>query len=243
MTSIEQDDIYKAGARVSDFCTEAGENDEGSFTLLHSKGAGGQTTITAVPDRHYKPKDQASKSCLQGVNNLKARAGHLLITEGQDSSTARLTAVASDTTYVGVGWMPVIRQSPHESKALAVFLNSTPGRLQLMRNAGRKLAFPMYRPAGYANIRIPNVKDDRICRILVDCWERTKDMVVPQFRDGECEVRRLWDEAVAEAMGWDAAELARLRLLLHQEPHVRGLGYGQYADEADPSEHPGPSPI
>ena len=33
-------------------------------------------------------------------------------------------------------------------------------------------------------------------------------------------------------MGWDAAELSRLRHLLHQEPHVRGLGYGQYADEA-----------
>ena len=58
-------------------------------------------------------------------------------------------------------------------------------------------------------------------------------MVVPQYRDGECEVRRLWDEAVAEAMGWDAEELTRLRLLLHQEPHVRGLGYGQYADEID----------
>ena len=56
---------------------------------------------------------------------------------------------------------------------------------------------------------------------------------MPQFRDGECEVRRLWDEAVAEAMGWDAAELARLRLLLHQEPHVRGLGYEQYADEVE----------
>ena len=28
-------------------------------------------------------------------------------------------------------------------------------------------------------------------------------------------------------------ELARLRNLLHQEPHVRGLGYGQYADAED----------
>ena len=57
-------------------------------------------------------------------------------------------------------------------------------------------------------------------------------MEVTQFRDGECEVRRIWDEAVAEAMGWDPAELSRLRHLLHQEPHVRGIGYGQYADEA-----------
>ena len=55
----------------------------------------------------------------------------------------------------------------------------------------------------------------------------------PQFRDGECEVRRLWDEAVAEAMGWDAEHLARLRYLLHQEPHVLGLGYNQYGDGGD----------
>jgi len=34
-------------------------------------------------------------------------------------------------------------------------------------------------------------------------------------------------------MGWAAADLRRLRLLLHKEPHVRGLGYGQYADELE----------
>ena len=55
-------------------------------------------------------------------------------------------------------------------------------------------------------------------------------MIVPQYRDGECEVRRLWDAAVCEALGWDEAEIAALRKLLHQEPHVRGLGYGQYSD-------------
>ena len=58
-------------------------------------------------------------------------------------------------------------------------------------------------------------------------------MEVPQFRDGECEVRAIWDNAVAEAMGWDPEELARLRNLLHNEPHVRGLGYNQYADELE----------
>ena len=62
-------------------------------------------------------------------------------------------------------------------------------------------------------------------------------MEVPQFRDGECEVRRLWDEAVANAMGWNADELARQRNLLHNEPHVRGLGYNQFADETEASSH------
>ena len=91
----------------------------------------------------------------------------------------------------------------------------------------------MYRPAAIGNVQIPDIKDDRIRCILADCWERTKDIEVPQFRDGECEVRRLWDEAVADAMGWDAQEHARLRGLLHMEPHVRGLGYNQYADEVE----------
>ena len=233
MHRIDQDDIYQAGRRVSEFCTEAVGTERDAFALLHSKGADGQTKITAVPDSCYKPQDPISEKCLQGVRNLKDRAGHLLITDGQRNATARLTAVASDTKYVGVSWMPVAGYSPVESKAIAVFLNSTPGRLQLMRNAGRTIEFPMYRPAGYANIRIPDVKDARIRLILANCWERTKDIPVPQFRDGECEVRRLWDEALAEAMGWDAEELARLRHLLHQEPHVRGLGYGQYADEVE----------
>ena len=58
-------------------------------------------------------------------------------------------------------------------------------------------------------------------------------MTVPQFRDGECEIRQLWDAAVCTALGWDEDEIAELRLLLHEEPHVKGLGYGQHADEPD----------
>ena len=128
--------------------------------------------------------------------------------------------------------MPVTGLSAEEAKALAVFINSTPGRLQLMRVPGRTLEFPAYSAAEAARLRIPDVRNNaRIRQILADCWERTKDTVVPQFRDGECAVRRLWDEAVAAALGWDARELAHLRRLLHQEPHVRGLGYNQYADE------------
>ncbi len=58
-------------------------------------------------------------------------------------------------------------------------------------------------------------------------------MEVPQFGEGECEVRALWDNAVAEAMGWDRAELARRRELLSNESHVRGLSYNQYEDEIE----------
>ena len=211
----------------------------GSFPIVSSKGADGQTTIRSTPDAEWKPTNpDEEQRILNGgtypqVDRLLQKAGYVLVTSGQAPSTARVSAIADDNKYVGRGWLPVTGPDVLEAKAIAVFINSTAGRLQLLRNAGRKIAFPQYNPVVQESIRIPNVKDDRVRGILVGCWEHTKDMEVPQFREGECEVRRLWDEAVADAMGWDADELAHLRNLLHNEPHVRGLGYGQYADKLE----------
>ena len=209
----------------------------GSFPMLKSASADSQTRIQSQPNEYWIPKkrDEEIRKLNGGtypeVDKVLRKAGHLLVAFRQDNSTGRLTAVANETKYVGNAWMPITRVSPEEAKALAVFLNSTPGRLQLMRNLGRKLTFPQYPPASYAPIRIPNIKDAAVRDELAACWELTRGMEVPQFRDGECAVRRLWDAAVASACGWDAAELGRLRALLHAEPHVRGLGYAQYGEE------------
>ena len=205
----------------------------GSFPILKSKGADGQTQIEGVPDEHWSPQKPVTQNLTDEqvhteTEKIQQKAAHLLITAGQDNSTARLTAVACEDRHVGNGWMPVSHMTPRQAKAAAVFLNSTVGRLQLMRNPGRKLNFPTYSAEETANLRIPDLDDVHTVHILAGCWERTANMAVPQFRDEKCEVRRLWDEAVAEAMDWDAVELAELRQLLHREPHVKGLGYNQY---------------
>ena len=80
------------------------------------------------------------------------QTAHLLVTAGQDTGTARLTAVAQEDRFVGLAWFPVPGVTLEKAKAAAVFLNSTPGRLQLLRNPGRKLAFPQYNPAGLKRI-------------------------------------------------------------------------------------------
>ena len=217
----------------------AGPGKLGSFPIISSKGADGQTTIHSTPDAEWQPTNtDEERRILNGgtypeVDKLLAKAGHLLVTSGQAPSTARVSAIADDNKYVGRGWLPVTGPNVQVAKAIAVFINSTAGRLQLLRNAGRKIAFPQYNPKPIENLCIPNIEDSRVQSVLADCWERTKGMVVPQFQDGECEVRQMWDEAVAEAMGWNADELAHLRELLNSEPHVRGLGYNQYADELE----------
>ena len=71
--------------------------------VVDSKGAKGQTTITAIPDNYWAPK--------RGRENKQAEhygrwESHLLVTAGQDNSTARLTAIAGDTRYLGNGWSP-----------------------------------------------------------------------------------------------------------------------------------------
>ena len=220
-------------------CAEPGT--EGSFPILKSKGSEGQKEIRSKPDEYWIPKERdRNQFRLNGgsypeVDRIQKKAGYLLITAGQASNTSRVTATADNRKYVGNGWMPITGLSPEEAKAVAAFVNSTVGRLQLMRNPGRKLEFPEYSAAEASKLRIPDFQDDHIRKTLAGCWEHTKEMVVPQFRDGECKVRVLWDNAVAEAMSWDPEELSRLRELLNNEPHVRGLGYNQYADEIEDS--------
>ena len=206
----------------------------GSFPILKSKSTRGQTRIESQPDEYWIPKNrdesirQANGGTYPEADRILEKSGHLLITAGQDNATGRLTATAADEKYIGNGWMPVTGLTPPQAKALAVFLNSTPGRLQLMRNPGKKLTFPTYSAAEAARLRIPDLQDARICQILAECWEQTRNQQVPQFREGDCEVRQRWDAAVAAALGYDETHLTHLRHLLHREPHVRGLGYGQY---------------
>ena len=226
---------HDGSRRVRENFDRSDQYNEESIPILESKGAEGQKTIKSTPDGHWvfkKGREQQARHYLEW-------SSHLLVTAGQRNSTARLTATASEAKYLGQTWFPVVGLSPDEAKAIAVFANSTPGRLQIMRDPSKTLAFPSYSPWATNNLRVPDIKDDRIRQTLADCWERTRDMEVPQYRDGECEVRRLWDEAVAEALGWDAGELTPLRNLLHNEPHVRGLGYGQYADEIEDFEEVG----
>ena len=207
--------------------------------VLASKSSEGQITIQSKPDEHWIPKndDEARRTANGGTypeaDKILEKAGYLLVTHGQRTNTARLTATADDHEYVGTGWMPVIEPTPEAAKGLAIFLNSTAGRLQIMRNPGTTIEFPLYNPADIGTVKVPKIEDTHVVHTLANCWDKTKEMEVPQFRDGECEVRRIWDEAVAKAMSWDQEYLYQLRQLLHQEPHVRGLGYNQYSDEVE----------
>ena len=153
-----------------------------SFPILHSKGEDGQTTIQSMPDKWRIHRKRNPKE----TGHFLSKASHLLINFGQRNGTARLVAVAGNEKYIGTGWLPVGGLTADQAKALAVFLNSTAGRIQLLRNMGQTLEFPVYAPAGIANIRVPDViNNGEVCRLLKACWEETRNIRVPQYRDGD----------------------------------------------------------
>ena len=230
--------VLDGGAQMRRF-RQSNANAPGSFPVLYYKSAEAQLTIQGVPDQHWAPEKSIPRREwveIPGTDGpqhpetarLMNHASHLLVTAGQRTGTGRLTAVAQEERYLGMGWLPVPDATPEQAQAAAVFLNSTAGRLQLLRNPGKTLAFPKYRPAGLKTVRLPDLSDADMVEGLARCWSATAQTEVPQYRDGECEVRRIWDDAVADALGWEKEWLAGLRNLLHQEPHVRGIGYRQY---------------
>ena len=204
----------------------------GSFPIIKSKGADAQQTLRSVPDEYWIAKTSGSVG-KEHTSKMLAKAGPLLLTAGQDTHSARLIAVVGDM-FVGNGWMPVSGVSLEEAKALGVFLNSTIGRLLVMRHRGKKLNFPVYSAAEHRQMHIPNVRSNSLVRdILSQSYDKTRKVLVPQFRDGDCSVRVAWDRAVEQAISLDSGTLDDLRYRLNKEPCARGIAYTDYEDAAD----------
>ncbi|MCY4349072.1 MAG: hypothetical protein OXC25_04390, partial [Thiotrichales bacterium] len=224
------------GGQIAQYKRHVQPDALGAFPVFYSKSADVQRKIRGAPDEHWAPRREvrreqwvdlpdADDSLHPDTARVMRHAAHLLVTAGQDTGTGRLTSVVRDEPSLGLGWLPVPGIMLEQARAASVFLNSTAGRLQLMRNPGMKLAFPQYNPAGLKTIRLPDLSDKGTVERLTRYWETTADEEVPQYRDGECEARRIWDDAVSDTLGWDKEWLAELRQWLHREPHVRGLGY------------------
>ena len=156
---------------------------------------------------------------------LRAKAGRLLVTYTQNVSSARLAAVAFRAPVVGYAWTPVRPVTAKDAKALAVWINSTVGRILMRKYASRSTHWPMYQPAAIKQLVIPNTaasiwQDMR--EPLLDAYRATRTNVVPQYREQDADVRRTWDEAVAKAAGVPLETIHRWRALLNAEPFVSG---------------------
>ena len=217
------------------------EGAEQARQVLNSKAADGQMRIEGRPDsmmrlkpRKGEPED-ARRAREERLWNkwVKECASHLLVSAGQDTGTARVNAVACEKKRIGMVWKPVQGLTLQQAKAWSVWLNSTPGRLMTLVHRGKKLTFPVYRPAGLLQIRVPRLDRPRAIERLARAWEETRGTEVPQYREGHAPVRQAWDKAVCEAL--DEAASGKVREWadkLNREPAVNLEGFFEEAMDA-----------
>ena len=86
----------------------------------------------------------------------------------------------------------------------------------------------MYQPAAIKRLVVPNTASKHWRQMrepLLDAYRTTKDMVVPQYRQPDTQLRRTWDSAVVEAAGAARSEVDEWRRLITDEPFVAGRTY------------------
>ena len=197
---------------------------EAEVAVAKSASESGQRRIRGVVDG-WARRAPAHRNRDKERQLLLDKAGCLLITNTQDASSGRLTAVAFHAPVVGYAWTPVQDIEVEDAQALAVWLNSTLGRILLRKYGSRRANWPMYQPAAIKQLVVPNTagKHWRAMRQpLLDAYRATKDTTVPRYREPNTEVRRAWDRAAARAGGFPARTVNRWRTLMDAEPFVSG---------------------
>ena len=210
-------------------------NEDVDILVYQSKAEHAHLTIATTPDTAAKIKKiPASVTGTERIATAeKAHArwsnvrGRLLVSAGQDTKTGRLAAVVDTTADGGLGtnWKPIQGIDDSTALAWAVWLNSTLGRIAMLRNRGKKLAFPVYRPSGMTTTRCPDPGETEAIEALNAAYELTKNEETPQYRDGRCAVRDTWDEAVAQALGIDVETIFEYAELLASEPAVSHMNW------------------
>ena len=216
--------------------------------VYQSKAEDAHLTMAAKPDTAAKIKKiPASVTGAERIATAeKAHArwsnvrGRLLVSTGQDTKTGRLAALVDTTADGGLGtncWKPIQGTDDSTAIAWAVWLNSTLGRIAMLRNRGKKLAFPNYNPSGMTTTRCPNPGETEAIEALNAAYELTKNEETPQYRDGRCAVRDTWDEAVAQALGIDLETIFEYAELLASEPAVSQMSWRKMITESNGEAH------
>ena len=222
-------------------------NEDVDILVYQSKAEDAHLTIATTPDTAAKikkiPGSVTGTERIATAEKAHARwsnvRGRLLVSAGQDTKTGRLAAVVDTTADGGLGtnWKPIQGIDDSTAIAWAVWLNSTLGRIAMLRNRGKKLAFPVYRPSGMTTTRCPDPGEPEAIEALNAAYELTKNEETPQYRDGRCAIRDTWDEAVAQALGIDVETIFEYAELLASEPAVSQMSWRKMITDPNGEDH------
>ncbi len=177
-----------------------------------------QRTLRGYPDRGAVAHDGTGRTAAL----MRARAGYLHVSSRHDTISGRVLTVATDRPCVGSAFSPVSGVTRYEARRLSIWMNSAAGRIFMRHRHSTKLTYQSHEPAALVDIPIPMPRLRQLASDpLYRAWNQTKDLEVPQYREGRSEVHDIWDAAAAKILGVPRARLTRIRQMLDCEPSVR----------------------
>ena len=133
--------------------------------------------------------------------------------------SGRLTGVWTAQPSFG-WWVPIAVPDEDRQKALAIWWNSTPVRLMLLNRRAQTLTYPTWQLEHLREVRIPK-EDNSAWDSLRSAFDQVCDReLLPMKQAGECDARRIIDEAAALALGIVPAAIADWRRRLAMEPTI-----------------------
>ena len=199
----------------------------GRRALWHHK-TGATQSMLAETDVYIEPKE--SKRHL--ADRYWEQRGQMLLPMQLRLNLARVAAVMLPEPAVGSRWTPCRPHDPRITKALCLYLNSTPGLLALLgRRDNRVPSYPSFSLDTLRSLPVPNFPDLDPSKLdLLDGWfewlQRQTLQSLPRMHEDP--VRRQIDKAVTEALGIDPDWVAALRNELAREPSITGKAAGTF---------------
>ena len=143
---------------------------------------------------------------------------------------ARVIAVTLPEPAVGSIWTPCRPRDPAITKALCLYLNSTPGLLSLLGARDNRVpSYPSFSLDTLRSLPVPNFSELGAAeRDLLGGWFDwlANQALLPFPQMHEDPVRRQIDDAVSQALGLDSEWVATLRRELAREPSVTDAKVG-----------------
>ena len=207
------------------------KTEQGEIWIIDSRAGNAQTRIEGRVDSHFVIKagrtrrgNERRAYVAKRIEAWRKHRSHLLISAGQNTQSARVAAVAVEQAELGTTWKPVQGVRFEVAKAWAVWLNSAAGRILTARERGGvSLGYPRYRPKGLLNIPVPDPRNEKVIGTLAQEWERSRNEVVPPYKDGYGEIRRQWDKVVEQTMAEaEEGDVQQWGEVLSREPWVCG---------------------
>ena len=216
--------IGPAGQRIRDAYTNSSMPTASGRRALWYHKTDTTQSMMAQTDVYIEPKE--SKRHL--ADSYWSQRSQMLLPHRLRLNLARVIAVTLPEPALGSIWTPCRPHDAAMSKALCLYLNSTPGLLSLLGARDNRVpAYPSFSLDTLRSLPVPNFAElgDAERDLLGGWFDRLANQTLlslPQIHEDP--VRRQIDDAVGPALGLDSEWVATLRRELAWEPSVTDAG-------------------